>query len=40
MTEQTSTATCKFPGCQNAPEPPAAERAARRSTAPSRATTP
>ena len=21
MTEQTSTATCKFPGCENAPEP-------------------
>src|SRR5580704_2168255 len=25
MTEQTSTATCKFPGCQNAPEPAAAK---------------
>ena len=25
MTEQTSTATCKFPGCENPPEPAAAE---------------
>ena len=25
MTEQTSTATCKFPGCENAPEPAAAK---------------
>ena len=25
MTEQTSTATCKFPGCENAPEPAGAK---------------
>ena len=40
MTEQTSTATCKFPGCENPPEPAAAKPAARPSTAPTRRTTP
>ena len=40
MTEQTTAAvTCKFPGCDNAPEPGIAGRGAPRSTAPTPRTT-
>ena len=38
MTEQTSTAACKYPGCEAVPER-AAGRGGRRSTAPNLGTT-